>query len=311
MARNRTLGRLGAVTVGGALAVGVLLAAVRARADETAGRLLDALRRERAESTPDVAGTEAATPATASLPDPVQRYLERVLPDEPPRVRSVRLRQTGEFRLGDADSPWKSMTATQHYTVDPPGFVWDARIDLVPFVPFPSVRVVDAFVGGAGTLEARLLSAFTVTDAPPSPELDEGELARYLAEMVWFPTAFLPGHGVRWEPRDDRSARATLTHRESTASVVFHFDENDEIARVTADRWRETGGGEYERRPWTGRFSDYREVDGIRVPAAAEVAWTLPTGDLPYWRATIDAVEYDPFSTTGQGSATPPGPNSE
>ncbi|GGC67410.1 DUF6920 family protein [Haloferax sulfurifontis] len=308
MERNRTLGRLGIAVAGGALAVGVLLAAVRVLTDDTAARLLDTLRRERAESASDVAGTGADTPDTTDLPAPVRRYLERVLPDEPPLVRSVRLRQTGEFRLGDADSPWKPMTATQHYTVDPPGFVWDARIDLVPFL---SVRVADAFVGGAGTLEATLLSVVTVADAPRSPELDEGELSRYLAEMVWFPTAFLPGHGVSWEPRDDRSARATLSHGGSTATVVFHFDEIDEIARVTADRWRETGHGEYERRPWTGRFRDYREVNGIRVPAAAEVAWTLPTGDLPYWRATIDDVEYDPFATAGRESATPSAQNPE
>ncbi|MFC7127923.1 DUF6920 family protein [Haloferax chudinovii] len=308
MARNRTLGRLGIVGAGGALAVGVLLAAIRARTDDTAARLLDTLRRERVESTSDVGGAGTDTPDTTDLPAPVRRYLDRVLPDEPPLVRSVRLRQTGEFRLGDADSPWKPMTATQHYTVDPPGFVWDARVDLVPCL---SVRVADAFVGGAGTLEATLLSVVTVADAPRSPELDEGELSRYLAEMVWFPTAFLPGHGVSWEPRDDRSARATLSHRGSTATVVFHFDETGEITRVTADRWRETGHGEYERRPWTGRFHDYREVNGFRVPTAAEVAWTLPTGDLPYWRATIDDVAYDPLATAGQGSATSSAPNSE
>ncbi|AKU09712.1 DUF6544 family protein [Haloferax gibbonsii] len=310
MSRTRPLGQLGIALVVGVLAVGALLAAVRARADDTAARLLDVLQREHAETTTDDSGNgEALDEADLSdLPAPVRRYLERVLSDESRRVQSVRIRQTGAFRLGDADSPWKSMTATQHYTVDPPGFVWDARIDLAPFLP---IRVVDAFVSGSGSLEAKLLSVVTVADAPRSPELDEGELARYLSEMVWFPTAFLPGHGVRWEPRNDRSARATLAHRGSTTTVVFHFDENDEVARVTADRWRDTGDGEYERCPWTGQFSDYREVNGVRVPAAAEVAWNLPWVDLPYWRVTIDDVEYDPLPTATRRSNTPPGPNPE
>ncbi|RDZ42508.1 hypothetical protein C5B91_15565 [Haloferax sp. Atlit-10N] len=310
MSRTRTPGRLGIAIVVGVLAVGALLAAVRARTDGTAARLLDVLQREHAETTTDdTENGETLDEADLSgLPAPVRRYLERVLPGEPRRVQSVRLRQTGAFRLGDADSPWKPMTATQHYTVDPPGFVWDARIDLAPFLP---IRVVDAFVGGAGSLEAKLLSVVTVADAPPSPELDEGELARYLAEMVWFPTAFLPGHGVRWEPRDDRSARATLEYRGSTATVVFHFDENDEVVRVTADRWRDTGDGEYERCPWTGYFSDYREVDGMRVPTAAEVAWNLPPGDLPYWRATIDDAEYGPLPTATRRSNTSLSPNPE
>jgi hypothetical protein len=35
--------------------------------------------------------------------------------------------------------------------------------------------------------------------------------------------------------------------------------------------------------PWGGRFSDYRELGGIRVPTRAEVRWELPEGPFTYW----------------------------
>ena len=229
-----------------------------------------------------------------SLPAPVQRYLDHVVTDGRPSVQSVSMHQVGEFRLGDASSAWKPLEATQRYTVDPPGFVWDARIEIVPRVP---IRVVDAYVGGRGILTATLWSVLTIADADPTPQLDEGELARHLAEMVWFPTAFLPEYGVEWEAIDDDSARATLEHDGTKASVVFHVDENDEITRVTADRWYETDDGSFELRPWTGYFYDYHDVDGLRVPRSGEVEWNLPDGDLPYWRADIDAIEYAPSSS--------------
>ena len=54
------------------------------------------------------------------LPRPVQRYLGNVLTEGQPYVRTVRLQQRGEFRLGDATAPWKPLNATQHFTVDPP-----------------------------------------------------------------------------------------------------------------------------------------------------------------------------------------------
>lgn len=57
------------------------------------------------------------------LPEPVQGYLANVLTEGQPYVRTVRLQQSGEFRLGDAMAPWKPLGATQHFTVDPPGFV--------------------------------------------------------------------------------------------------------------------------------------------------------------------------------------------
>ncbi|MFW5963826.1 MAG: DUF6920 family protein [Natronomonas sp.] len=221
-----------------------------------------------------------------SLPAPVQRYFERVLEPGQPHVRTARLRQQGEFRLGGADADWRPLEATQHVTVRPPGFVWDARIDVVPLVP---ARVVDLYRNGEGRLGARLFGTIPIASAGPSPEMNEGELLRYLAEAVWVPTALLPASGVTWEAIDDRSAQATLEDGDLTASVVFYFDADDEIERVTADRYRQEDD---DYASWTGYFRHYERRDGMRVPTEAEVAWTLPEGDLPYWRATVEDIEY-------------------
>jgi len=272
----------GALAVGGA-AVGLAGRLRHERATDAlvADLLADADRSRRAVADEDAAG----------LPDPVGRYLDAALGDDQPYVRTVRLRQRGEFRLGGAESPWKPFDATQHVTVRPPGFVWDAGIEVAPLVP---VRVVDSYVHGAGGLRATLLGLVPVADAAPGPELDEGELVRYLAEAVWYPTALLPGEGVSWEPIDDRSARATVEHRETAASAVFHFDDEDLITRVTAERPRRRPDGRFEPTPWIGSFADYRERNGVTVPAEAEVAWRLPAGDLPYWRARVSEIDRRP-----------------
>ncbi|MFC4246532.1 DUF6920 family protein [Natribaculum luteum] len=223
------------------------------------------------------------------LPAPVRRYLDGALEEGQPCVRTVRTEQRGAFRPGDATTPWKPLEATQHFTVSPPGFVWDAEI---AFAPLVSARVVDAYEGGEGYLRAKLLSTVTVADVEPSPEMNAGELLRYLAEAVWFPTALLPGEGVEWEPIDDRSARATLTNEGTTASLVFHFTDDDEVDRVVADRRYRQEDDAYA--PWTGYFADYRVRNGMLVPTEAEVEWNLPDGDLPYWRARIVEIDHRP-----------------
>ncbi|MFC6865130.1 DUF6544 family protein [Halomicroarcula sp. GCM10025817] len=220
------------------------------------------------------------------LPAPVASYFDAVLEPGLPYTAAVRLEQTGAFRLGDADTPWRPLTATQYYTTAPPGFVWDATIDLAPLLP---VRVVDAYVDGAGVLEARLLSALRVARAGPSPEMDAGELLRYLAEAVWFPTALLPSSGVEWEAVSGSAARATLEHLETSATAVFHFDDDGLVERVTADRYRQSDDA-YA--PWTGRFEDYQVRNGRLVPTRATVEWALPDGPVPYWRGTLDAIEH-------------------
>ena len=220
------------------------------------------------------------------VPDPVRQYFETVLEPGQPHVRSVHLEQRGDFRLGGADAGWKSLEATQHFTVDPPGFVWDATIGVAPFLP---ARVVDAYDHGEGYLQAKLLSTVTVADVGPNAKMNEGELTRYLAEAVWLPTALLPASGVEWEAIDDRSARATIEHDGNVASVVFHFDEKNLIDRVTARRYRQEDDDEAS---WRGTFREYEERNGMLIPTDAEVAWELPEGDLPYWRAAITTIDH-------------------
>jgi len=220
------------------------------------------------------------------LPAPVRRYFETVLDEGQPHVRVARLEQDGEFRLGGADAGWKPLEATQHYTVDPPGFVWDATIDVAPLLP---ARVVDAYAHGEGYLRGKLLSTITVVDVGPDAKMNESELVRYLAETPWFPTALLPAAGVEWEPIDDRSARATLEHDGNEAFVVFHFDDGNLIERVTTERYRQEDDDDA---PWTGAFRGYEERNGMLIPTDAEVAWDLPAGEVPYWRARIEAIDH-------------------
>ena len=278
MRRNAALALLGAVGVG---AAAVRLAEAR-RDRATADRVDDLLAAADLRS----AGTFSADDLDG-LPDPVRRYFETVLDEGQSYVRAVRLDQRGEFRLGGATGSWKPLAATQHFTVDQPGFVWDAQIQLFPLV---STRVVDAYAAGEGSLRATVLGAIPVADAEPSPELNEGELLRYLAEAVWFPTALLPSAGVTWEAVEDRSARATITDRGTTATLVFHFDDQDLVERVHAEGRYRAEDDAFA--PWTGCFRDYREKNGMAIPTAAEVEWNLPDGDSSYWRASLTEIDH-------------------
>jgi hypothetical protein len=271
----------------GLAVVGVVVSTVaRRRRDREIDSLRDELRRT-AES--DGTTENGANADLADLPPPVARYLARVLPENRSRVRSVELTQSGEFRTGDADSSWRPFTATHHVTTDPPGFVWEAWIEIAPFV---SARVVDSFVAGEGSLTATVCSAITVADAESTPELDEGELLRYLGEAPWYPTALLPDAGVSWEALDDRSARATLSVGATTASLVFHFGDDGLVTHVTGERPAQDDDG-FERTPWSGHWWGYEERDGLLVPTAGRAEWNRETGDLPYWQGRLETVVYE------------------
>ncbi len=219
-------------------------------------------------------------------PPPVRRYFETVLSAGQPHVETVRLQQEGTFRLGGADAAWHPFTATQTYTVSPPGYVWDAEVELRSHVP---VRVVDAYLDGKGLLRANVLGALPVASAGPDPRTNEAELQRYLSEAPWFPTALLPAGGAAWEGIDDRTARASIEDGDVTASATFHVDEEGYVRRLTADRYRQDTDGVA---PWVGRYAAYAERDGLVIPTEAEVGWETADGEVPYWRGRITDVEY-------------------
>ncbi len=219
------------------------------------------------------------------LPKPVKGYLKKVLDEGQSYISTVRLEQSGEFHIQDS---WKSFTATQHYSVEPPGFIWNASIDFFPLIP---VRVVDMYKGGEGSLRAKLLSTITVAEAETSPEMNSAELLRYLSETVWFPTALLPGEGVEWEPVDENTARAILEHQGAKASLLFYFNDENKVTKVHAEeRYREEDDSF---RPWTGFFENYQVKNGILVPLDGEVEWNLQEGDQSYWKGHIEKIEYN------------------
>ncbi len=224
------------------------------------------------------------------LPAPVARYLRLALKEGQPFIRSARIIQSGQFRANEAENGWRPFKAKEYFSSRPPAFVWDASIRMAPLM---DVRVRDGYVAGQASMQGKLLSLATVIDARGKAELNAGALQRYLAEAVWFPTALLPGEGVRWSAIDNNRALATLTDSDATVSLEFHFNDSGEIASVsTPGRYREING-RYELTPWAGHFRRYEVRDGMRIPVEGEVEWRPSDGNIPYWKGQITEVDYE------------------
>ena len=219
----------------------------------------------------------------AGLPDPVVRYFEFALTPGQPMVRNLRIRQAGEFAL--RPDSWSPFTASQNFSAAPPGFLWDARIRVAPAI---KAYIHDGYAGGEGVMFGALSALVPVVNERGTPQMASGELLRYLAEAVFFPTALLPRAGVAWTPIDKRTARVTLTDAGTTVSCDVEFGERNEIVRISAMRYRFA-----ELTKWVGHFGDYRRVEGMMIPMTGDVEWVLPGGAAPYFRARIIDPHYD------------------
>lgn len=222
------------------------------------------------------------------LPEPVQRYLRfaGVVGRRP--VRTVRLRHSGEFRLGP-DKPWMPMEATEFYATAPPAFLWRASMRLAPLV---HLEVRDAFAGGRGQVNGTLAGAVPIVEAD-GPQVDQGAAVRYLQEMVFFPTAFLADY-VQWEPIDEHRARLVMNHWDGDITAQCVFADDGRMLGFSAQRYYGAGGPEATKRTWTTPLGHWTKVDGLQIPTVGSGYWTLDDGDFDYVRIRIEDVEYDP-----------------
>lgn len=222
-----------------------------------------------------------------ALPAPVRRYLRKALKPDGQRIQSVLLKQEGELETAPDQPGYKSFEATHSATVGKPGFLWNATIDI-----FPGIRVVDSYVNQSASGTVYLMSLIPLDSRSDQEKLNQGALYRYLAESVWYPQALLPGNGVRWTALDESRALATLEDGPNSVSLEFRFNQEGLVESIYAEDRYGLFGEEFRRLPWEGRFSNYREVDGMLIPMKGEVGWHMPDGFWLFWKGSIKEVRF-------------------
>jgi len=221
-----------------------------------------------------------------ALPAPVQRYLRYTGVIGKPRIKTVCLQYTGEFRMA-ADKPWMPMKASQVYTTNPPGFQWTASFKMGGI---PLMYGRDTYKNGQGHMFGKLIGLFTIFDVQ-GEEMIQGSMLRYLQEMIWFPSAFLNDY-IRWLPVDDHCADVTFTDSNHSVTARLFFDDAGRLLTFIAQRYREDKG-RYTLDTWSTPMTEYGRLAGLNLPVAGCGVWQLAGGDLAYIKLRLNEVVYN------------------
>jgi hypothetical protein len=255
----------------------------RLTADLEAGRVLPA-------SASDAGPTHYDVSELEGLPVPVQRYFRAALTPGQAIVSAATIQMTGTFNLSATGEHWKPFTSWQRVITRRPGFLWDARISMLPGL---TARVVDSYIVGRGLLRATIQGLFPVADMRGDGEIARGEFMRYFAEAAWYPTALLPSQGVRWAAVDDQSANATLVDGPFSLTLLFRFNAAGLIQSFRAEARGAMVDKVMVQAPWEGRFSNYQARDGMWVPLAGEVSWMRPQGRKVYFKGAVAHLDHE------------------
>ena len=213
------------------------------------------------------------------LPAPAQRYFRHVLKEGQPYISYVRLTHEGQFKTSPKQD-WVNIKGEQYFTTSKPGFIWKGSTRLF--------AARDMYIEDKGKLIVSLFSLFKITGGE-GKKYDQGELLRWLAESVWFPTNLLPHKHLQWLPIDNHEAQLNFQYKGFSLSYEVSFNEAGEITEMRTKRYMGDEGLE----TWIGKVTGYKQINGMSIPTTIEAIYRLRAGDYPYARFTITKIEYD------------------
>jgi hypothetical protein len=219
-----------------------------------------------------------------TLPAPVQRWLLKsgVVGSAVPQY--VHVTQQGSMRT-EAGADWTPFTAEQYFTIQEPAFVWDATVKASVI----QIAGRDKFINGHGNMLIKPLYIYELANST-GPEIDQGTLLRYLAEMTWFPYAAVSSYLV-WEEIDDTHARVTMNYEGLSATGTFTINLNGDVIGFEAMRFREFNG-EYRKELWSIATTNHKMFNGIRSGSKSEVTWKLKEGHFLWLKLEILGISF-------------------
>jgi hypothetical protein len=216
------------------------------------------------------------------LPLVVQRYFNYLQLVGSEASYKVYVKQKGIF-LKYPEKKGQSFKAEQYFRGDTPAFLWKARIGSL-------LKVKDHYSRGEAHMDAKILEWIAVAKAQDE-RLNQGALARYFSEMIWFPSAYLYNE-IEWEANGKNTFSGRLTYNNISVLGHFEIDDNGALIRFTTERYMEVDG-KYRMENWAIEVSDYRESHGYKIPYKGKAIWLLNEGDYEYIKLEIECIQYN------------------
>lgn len=216
------------------------------------------------------------------LPDPAQRYFRYTIAPGTPLVSVIEITMAGRLGLGTKAEPrYRPMTA-QQILVPPAGFVWRLRAGPIS--------------GSDGATADRSWTRFWLFHLVPivrvsgKPDHHRSAFGRTVSEgAFWVPASLLPSETVSWASVGENTARATVSHGSYSQVIDLTVEANGQPCRVIVQRWsNENADKVFREQPFGGYLSDFREVDGYRLPMRVEGGNLIGTKDyFPFYKAEV------------------------
>ncbi len=166
-------------------------------------------------------------------------------------------------------------------------FLMKAKKMFIPFHANHTYREEKA------TFVVRVANLFNVVDIA-GEVLTTAETVTLLNDMCIFVPGNLYDKRLSWKELDPLSCEVTLENGNYKVSAILYFNEKGELINfVSEDRYALQDDGAMKRVKWSTPVSDYKELNGRRIPTYGETIWNYPEGDFTYGTFRLKGINYN------------------
>jgi len=153
-----------------------------------------------------------------------------------------------------------------------------------------TINARDKYLNGKGNMLIKIMSTILINNSS-GEEMNQGAMMRFLAEIVWSPSAALNDY-IQWTYITDTTANATMTTGNRTVKGIFYFDCEGDIVGFEGKRYGNFDG-HFSLETWFVRILEHKEFNGIRIGNKCEVTWKLKQGDFTWLQLEVTAISYN------------------
>lgn len=224
----------------------------------------------------------------AGLPEPARRYFTYTITEGTVLYTVAEIDMTGQFGMGDKQSPEYLDMHAKQVLAAPVGFIWQmsAQRGAMHLSGSDSARWTRFWIAGLAPV-ARLGG---------NRDHRRAAFGRYIAEaLFWTPAALLPGAAsVKWEPLALNAARVTVEHDGMTQTAEVTVAEDGQPLQVAFPRWSDANSEHvYRVQPFGGYLHRFENVQGFRLPTYVEAGNFFGTDDyFPFFKAKVTSIRF-------------------
>jgi hypothetical protein len=224
----------------------------------------------------------------AHLPYCVKKYLAYTGAIGKSKPQNVFIEFDASMYRKPGDKPMKSHSVQYNfYGQFSRLFLMDASKMGIPF------RAMHIYKNNEAIFQVKVAELFNVVNIS-GDELTRAETVTVLNDMCIFAPGSLIDNRLTWNEIDSLSAKVTLTNGKYVVSAILYFNESGELINFISDeRSALQDDGTMKQVRWSTPISDYKEIEGRRIPTYGETIWHYPEGDFTYGVFNLRSIRYN------------------